>query len=270
MTWNVSGYHNIDRHQGFDAPTTFSVLKDLATFHAVLMAIKDQDPVLYDNNIKPFCSQFYAAAGDMKDQMDRNMLDVFDRLPELRPHLDKITKTIKQSNPFGVRQLREHWTGVMHLDFWCNNIMVTGGKSSRNMILDLQVPMEGSPPGDVIFFLLTSIQLEVIKDKLDDFLHFYFEQFIKNLEEMNVNTSKFTYTGYQKEIETAMKSAEYSHILRHSLFILQDKGLTIFDSSDANFKAEYLADESKKVPPNKRQIDKYRLVTFEALSRGWI
>ncbi|XP_066256373.1 uncharacterized protein [Euwallacea similis] len=261
------GFYNIDRHLGFDSSTTFSILKDLATFHAVPLAMRLKYPALFDTKVGPYCPKFGSAEGPGKEQMDKGLLTFFATVPEYKPYLDRIAKTIHESFPFKQRKLHEPWISVIHLDFWCNNIMVTGGKHSKNIILDLQVPMVASPAADVIFFLLTSVNFEAIKTRFDQFLKFYYEEFIKNLKQLKVETSTFTFDSFIEEINYAAKTAELAHSLGHVQIILMEKGVSGLDSSKTDYKPEDAEDIMKA--PNQKQIEKTKWLIQEAEKRNW-
>ncbi|KAL1518134.1 hypothetical protein ABEB36_001805 [Hypothenemus hampei] len=260
------GYLNIDRHRGFDAPTTFSVLKDIATFHAVPLAIRRKNPKLFDEKLMPYCPKF-GMDDSKKDEMDKYITTIYNYIPKLKPYKERILKLIFQSFPFKERELHEPWVTIIHLDLWCNNIMVTGGENSKNIILDFQVPMVGNLAADVIFLLTTSVDLEEIRTRLDEFLRFYYDELIKNLKQLKVDTSEFTFDGFMKEIDHAMRSCEFAHALGHNQIIMMDKGITTLDSSDTKMKKDEIFEEPK---PNQRQIEKVTWLTNEALKRQWI
>lgn len=258
----------MDRHKGFDASATFSVLKDLATFHAVPLAIRLVNPTLFETKLEPFCPVFSGGQGDRKLEMDQFLLSSIESMQQIRPYMDRVKKTIQESFPYARQAVREPWVTITHLDFWCNNVMVTREKPQKNIILDLQVPMIGSPARDVVFFLLTSVDFQAIKSKFDEFVRFYHEELIKNLKELKVNTAPFTLDSFLEEVDFAARTTEFTHSLGHVQFILMDKGQSHLDSSDANFKPDQR--KNVKVEPNARQTEKTVWVTEEAVKRNWI
>lgn len=238
----------------------------MATFHTVPLAIRIKDPALFELKLKPFCSTFDLFE-DTKKAFDKSLLDVFEYIPELQPYMDRVRKNIIESCPFGEREIREPWTTIMHLDFWCNNIMITGGKDSKTMILDLQIPKLGSPVGDLIFFLLTSIDIKIISEHFDEFVKFYYNEFINNLKALKVDVAPYEFQDFLKEIDIEATRAEISHSLSHTQVIMLDKGVNTCDSSDANFTEDKL---EEKIEPNEKQIEKIKWITLEAIKRNWI
>ncbi|KAH1003676.1 hypothetical protein HUJ04_003555 [Dendroctonus ponderosae] len=240
------GFHNIDRYVGFDAPTTYSILKNLATFHALSMAIRGKNPVLYEKNLQRFCTRF--AANRAKEVFQNSILELLNNLPEFASHMDTIRKVVKESCQFEKKTTREPWVAIVHQDFW---------------LLD-----EGSPAGDVIFFLLTSIQFEVIKEKLDEFIKFYYDQLMENLEGLNLDTYCYRFDDFLAEIAIEVNRAEYVHALGHTMIIFQEKGSSFYDSSDAECKDDHF--EQLKWTPKQKQIEKFRWISMEAIQRKWI
>lgn len=230
------------------------------------MAIRMENPVLYEKKLKPFCAIF--GANRAKEMFQSSILELLNSLPEFASHMDAIRKVVKESCQFEKKVTREPWVAIVHQDFWCNNIMITGGKRSKNMILDLQVLDEGSPAGDVIFFLLTSVQFDVITEKLDEFINFYYGQLMENLQGLNADIYRYRFEDFLAEIAIEVKRAEYVHALSHTMIIFQEKGSAFYDSSDADCKDDHF--EQLKWSPKEKQIEKFRWISMEAIQRKWI
>ncbi|CAG9763240.1 unnamed protein product [Ceutorhynchus assimilis] len=259
------GFKNIDRHQGFDEPTTISILNDLAAFHAVPMAIRALNPNLFNDKVKPYCPKF-GMSKEMGQDFLKSILDVFNYIPHLDAFRQRIDKNFNESCPFERTEIREPWVTSTHLDFWTNNIMTNGLK---NVILDLQMPAVGSPAGDLIFFLLTSVNFDLIQTKIDEFTEIYYRLLIGNLIDLKVDTQKYSFESFLKEINLEMKYTEFAHSLAHCHMILLEKGHSGLDSADANYKPEdFQLQETTK--PNGEQIRKFTWITEEALKRNWI
>ncbi|XP_050303519.1 uncharacterized protein LOC126741208 [Anthonomus grandis grandis] len=262
------GYDNVDRHVGFDKPHTESFLKDLATFHAVPLAIRTKDPELFEKQLKPYCSTLLRT--DLIKDFDNLWVQYLKDIPETEPYMERVKKTIQAGNPFGPREIREPWVTIVHVDMWCNNVMVTGPPNYKNIILDLQIPLVGSPAGDLIFFLLTSVALDTVKDHLDYFIKLYYDYFIGDLEQMKVDTSVFTFEAFLEEIRKEMVNAEFLHALGHTQAIFQNKGESMMDSSDENFTMDKIEGEVNKMRLNEKQIVKIRWITLESAKRNWL
>jgi hypothetical protein len=271
LTQNLKylGYYNEDRHVGFDLPTTRTLLRDFATFHAVPLALKLQNPELFEKKIKPHLPTFGNMDEALQKGFNKQMISIFEEIPECEPFMDRISKYIDEAKAFTGRPLREPWVTVIHMDAWMNNVMITGGQDSKNVILDLQIPTLGSPAADLVFLLLTSVNLEVVKENFDDLVEYYYAEFTRNLRELDVSNDNYTLDGLLEEIEKEVKIGEFGHSLGHSFAIFGEKGKSDFDASDENFKMENL-ENFPLAKPNKNQIEKFKWIATEAVKRKWI
>ncbi|KAG5891393.1 hypothetical protein JTB14_017916 [Gonioctena quinquepunctata] len=184
-----NGFKNIERTKGFDFETTKLVLKDIALFHAVFLALKMKEPETFIQKVKPFCHDYKAAedGGNMKD-----CIKVVVKEKEDIAHLASKIKTwgeIERRTP------EEPLSTVIHTDLWVNNTMqkFENEKAVANKLVDFQVYTYGSPAADLFFFLWTSVSMDVLKQNLDYFIEFYFENFIEILKEHQCDTSQFTF-----------------------------------------------------------------------------
>lgn len=72
-----------------------------------------------------------------------------------------------------------------HGDFHCNNIMFQyddKGEIKETKFIDLQASRYCSPAQDLIYFLLSSVSIELKLSKFDYFIHFYHKKLIDNLK----------------------------------------------------------------------------------------
>lgn len=267
LTQNLKylGYFNEDRHIGFNTHTTLAILRNLATFHAVPLALKIQNLELFNKKIKPFLPVFPDLSENM-GSYNKQLFAVYDQIPECQPIMERIKKNINGNSYFSPRPITEPWTTVVHTDLWINNIMVTEGKNPKTMFLDLQVPGLGSPAADLVLFLLTSVKLDIISEKFDDFVLFYHEEFVKNLRELNISTNNYSFEGFIEEVATEATKNMFANAVGHALIIMGDKGKAYFDSPDGSFKEE----ENENLVANAKQIEKFRWLAFEAVKRKWI
>lgn len=268
LTQNLKylGYYNEDRLIGFNESTALAILRDLATFHAVPLAIKIQNPELFNKNIKPYLTEYQDLSDDEVEPFNKELFIVFDKIPECQPIRERIKQVVEAAKPFGPRPVREPWATIIHMDFWTNNIMVTKGENPKTMFLDLANIAFGTPVADLLFFLLTSVKLDVVREKFDDFVKYYYEEFVKNLKELNVSTEDYSFKGLVKEMEAEAKIGEFAHALIINRIILGERGKVHFNSPDGSDKKE----EKENFVPNETQIEKFRWIVLEAVKRNWI
>lgn len=166
---------------GFTLEAAKSILKSLAAFHATGFGIKFKQP----ENFK-ILEEFFEGAkfqpppvqpdGPPPEVPEDLLLEKLITLPDFEHYKSQLQYRKDHQSPMMERILGgglEPWNTVSHGDFWGNNIMIT--KPSENgtipvKILDYQVCRYSTYSKDVIFFLLTSLRDEVVKNHLDDLL----------------------------------------------------------------------------------------------------
>lgn len=112
------------------------------------------------------------------------------------------------------QSFREPFATLSHKDMWINNFMVKmeKGKIVKNKFVDFQGITYQSPVRDLLFYLFTSVQIDILKQHLDYLLKFYHEQFIKTLKELRCPTADFSFDQFMDEIRY-FGIYEISHII---------------------------------------------------------
>lgn len=151
---------------------------------------------------------------------ERNILDILSDHESCVPLLSKLEKSF----PFAfllLKTFREPFATMVHRDMWINNFMVKidGDKVVKNKFVDFQAYSYDSPVRDLLFFLFTSVQTNVLKEHLDELLKYYHENFIQVLSELGCCTAGFSYDIFLEEIEFHGKF-EISHIIYMVLFVV--------------------------------------------------
>lgn len=270
LTQNLQplGYKNMDRHIGFDLKVSKAILRDLATFHAVPLAIKLENNELFNKNIRPFLPGFKPPENLSIDNKIKNMVlkDLEDIL-EIAPYMNRVSKRF---NPVSRHELqvRKPWGSISHNDFWVNNIMVKEGENIKTVLLDFQVAKYGTIASDLLFFLLVSVAQETITEHMDELINYYWSEFLKNLKQLNIDISIFAFENFLKEIDESATSSEFSHAMFFILTTRLDKGHTKFDSSNENFEKKDL--QEIKITLNDKHKRRYEWVILESVKRGWI
>lgn len=101
------------------------------------------------------------------------------------------------------------FTTMVHNDFWVNNMMI---KPNHIKIVDFQTTLKGSFVHDLIFFLFSSVQIEILIEKLDDFIEFYYKHFYDCLKQTGCPLDDFSYEAYISEVND-LAPYEMGHIL---------------------------------------------------------
>lgn len=111
--------------------------------------------------------------------------------------------------------VRRVYEDIFALLFQMNNILIKNKDSEPKnaVIVDYQVYEQGTPLNDVMLFLFTSIQLDILKKGIDHFLDFYYNCLIKNLERLGLDISKYSKDSFNEEVKIAVKKYEFHHTM---------------------------------------------------------
>ncbi|VEN61231.1 unnamed protein product [Callosobruchus maculatus] len=246
----------MDRHVGFDYAQAQVVLRRLAQFHAVPLALKLKDRATFDDKVMPLmeCSR---PKRDLKPEKEREKDDTFENilkecqdcvraLPML--HKEKFLE-IKRDN------FSEPISTLVHKDMWLNNVMLRP-RDQDVKIVDFQAYTYDTPATDLIFFLSGSVNIDVLKKHFDELLRYYNDNFADTLKKLDCDTAPFTYEYLMDEIGGCM-DREFCHcVIFTTLVVFGEK------NKKANF------DEKPKV--SQTQKERIWWMVREFLKRGWL
>ncbi|CAH2008422.1 unnamed protein product [Acanthoscelides obtectus] len=254
----TKGFGNLDRHKGFDMKSTKAILEVIAYFHATPLALKLMEPETFEKKVKPHLACFLEHKKPEKDDnFEENYVSFISECKECAPALPMVKKCIEKSEYMKVENFREPFSTIVHKDIWVNNIMVKFCESDVNIkLVDFQFYSYDSPVDDLMFFLMTSVPLDLLKSHLDDFLQCYHKCFIQVLEELKCSTVGF---GYDKFIEEIKENIE--NIVVHSLWFLP---MVIF--TEKGKKADI---ENNKIQVSPLAKEKILWMVQEFYERGW-
>lgn len=198
--FSFEGYQNLDRYIGSDLEGTKFIIADLAKFHAVPLALKLQKPVIFEENIKQYMDCFQPVEDDyVEPNFEDVVLEILEESEESKPFINKMKRSIELESE---DSYREPFATLSHKDLWVNNFMVKleNGKIVKTNFVDFQGFSYESPVRDMLFFLFTSVQFDVVKEHLDYLIKFYHNQFIETLNELHCPTADFTFEKFLDEI----------------------------------------------------------------------
>ncbi|XP_071050745.1 uncharacterized protein [Onthophagus taurus] len=264
----VSGYDIDDRFNGFSKECAELILKDLAVFHATPLAYKLEYPNEFDKTLKPYLKKsfFYSPSEALfevlKPAASKNP-KCASLINKIDHHWDDYNKWVK-----GEFEIRELFATITHQDFWVNNTMIKfkNKEPISNMMVDFQIIEYESLAHDLIFFLYSSVQIDVLEEHVDGLIDFYFEAFIGCLKDLRCDTSKFTKKAFDEEIEIAAKQVQLTHILYMLFPMLKLKGEAL-DLKDVNGEGD-IFQNSEIYHENFAKRLHFVLLDFE--KRGWL
>lgn len=91
--------------------------------------------------------------------------------------MDELFKAVKvDHNDFNV---------INHADLWTNNIMFQYAKEGQLLdtyFVDYAFPKYGSPAQDLIYFIISSLQVDIKIKQFDHLIQYYHENLVENLQ----------------------------------------------------------------------------------------
>lgn len=167
---------------------------------------------------------FYPSPPEIDKSVPNATLEAIIEEGENSSHLiGKIRKSMEYDRVFN-KDVREPYVTITHQDLWVNNFMIKYDKKiiTSNKFVDFQGCTYDSPVRDLLFFLFTSVQLDILQNQLDNFMEYYHQYFEKTLEDLGCPTDEFSEDHFIEEIYRC-GIMEIYHILFMYLFIVTGK-----------------------------------------------
>uniref|UniRef100_A0A1B0D3I1 CHK kinase-like domain-containing protein n=1 Tax=Phlebotomus papatasi TaxID=29031 RepID=A0A1B0D3I1_PHLPP len=268
----VKGYIVGERSKGFDIEHTELILKNVAKFHAAPIALRYKNPEIFEQKVRCHLKKIDIDEGltsEASAEMKKALKNELKSIPEVLQLFDVIDRQFEmcqerqgdldfyEENPFNT---------ICHNDLWVNNVMIAyddHGKPTRVKIFDFQLIMYASLSIDVLFFLFTSVQNDILLEHFEYFLKFYFDEFCKSLKYFGCSLDDFT---WEKFIEDFNKQAPYElyHLAAMTKILLIDKQKMAEkkEITDDTFS------DADMVGPN--YYEKLKLLILEYKKRNWL
>lgn len=259
----------IDRIIGFDLDGAKLILKDLALFHAVPVALKLKDPKKFEDRVKKACAITPFGEPPKRDASEKppEWLTHIAQDDKSKPYFNGVCAMLQNMpKDFFEKPFAEPFATISHCDMWVNNTMQLqkNGSLVRNKFVDFQLYRYGSAICDVIHFIFASCQNYVSSDHLDDLLKFYHTQFVEVLKKHGCAVQQFEYSKFLERVEIEAP-AELMHTIVMAVPIQGKKGV-------ANVNLEDEDGGGKAVDVDISVEAKQKIVhdVYEFGKRGWI
>ncbi|CAK9805438.1 hypothetical protein ANTPLA_LOCUS4509 [Anthophora plagiata] len=261
----IKGYYTGERCIGYNLEHAEVAVKALARFHALGMAMKQKKPGIFE--VYKMHAKCLQVEGN-PDSMFRLVLQRIKEDPEINSHYDKCYKILTglKFEELWTEVPREPWTSIIHSDFWVNNVMFhrnDNGKIDDVKFVDFQIYLYGSPIRDLIFFLYSSVDIEVTEDQIEDLMDLYYETLINTLKKMGCNTDNFTKEGYKTKM-----AEDSTREFIHSCFML--KVLTLDVKEIDNFNCDKMHSVMHDYAGSKMFNDRLRRLVLCFVNRNWL
>ncbi|KAH8232278.1 hypothetical protein KR032_003286, partial [Drosophila birchii] len=181
------GFRNVNRQLGLDLQHTEAVLAKLAQFHAasaVRYQLKGAYPAVYNRNL---CSK----QDDFKEFRHNQVKAFVEAMPlyeasDLAQSVESFGRQADDMFQQYAPQIEGEFRVLNHGDAWCNNFMFqydeTTGKLRETYFVDLQMSRFSSPAQDLLYFILSSTQLDIKIAKFDYLIKYYHDKLTENLQ----------------------------------------------------------------------------------------
>ncbi|KAG5895954.1 hypothetical protein JTB14_027955 [Gonioctena quinquepunctata] len=203
---------------GFDFNATKIILKDLAKFHAISLALKRIKPDVFEKKIMPCLvknTSIESFPENVRKAFVNSIMEGAREVPELQPYMEKLQDVCDHVQSFEQPLQNEQWLTMCHTDFWTSNTMLRkdkNGKPIENKIVDLQLMRCASCLRDLVFFLFTSVMNDFLEKHFEDFLQIYYDSFLATLREFDIDLELFSWECFKNELENMGRNEIY-HIL---------------------------------------------------------
>lgn len=229
----LKGYVVVNRMESFNLESTFFILKNLATYHAVCLSLKLLQPELFQTHVLNKLVKrvkFDSLSKDSERKLIQLAIKAADNdslVQRIENALNYYFNTYKE--PFTPR---EPFATLIHNDYWITNIMVKYENDSvvQTKMIDFQRVEYGSPARDLIFFIFTSVKLEILDLYYDDFIKYYYNVFIEVLTKFKCNTTMFSFKDFKEELRLSASTREFCHLILMTQYVHANKNTKITDN----------------------------------------
>lgn len=255
------------------------VLQDLATFHAVPIAMKLKRRKAFEENVRKHLNFNFGPpkpkeGEEPKPPPGANDNEVWFQLLEEQsqcklyvPRLRRIMQEYKENRAAGFeRPKREPFATISHNDMWVNNTMqvIKNGKVDKNKLVDFQVYNYESPAQDLLFFIWSSVQVPVVRDHFGELIDWYYKNFLEVLTELGCGISPFNESKFEEELK-ASAAMQLFHALMMIRVIMAKKGSYAMDMS-----ADPGQHQLKKEDITPAMLEKVACAVVICGKKGWI
>ncbi|XP_030747740.1 uncharacterized protein LOC115876184 [Sitophilus oryzae] len=193
---------------GFDLEAARLLVHNLAQFHAVPLAMRIMHLDVFQEKVVPSMAEFkkHTKNPEYYKIIDSIIKQGIEGDNELEPHLDAIFNAIEFSKAntwFTKYYTDETWITLSHSDYSILNLMLIKddkGHALSSKIVDLQVFEYLHCTSDLLYFLFTSVEQEVLKKNYEALVKIYFERFLEVLTQCQVYTGEYTLKNFYQEL----------------------------------------------------------------------
>ncbi|KAH0534804.1 uncharacterized protein LOC123266914 [Cotesia glomerata] len=261
------GYYTVDRRIGTDLNHSRLVIQAIAKFHSTGIAMKHKNAEEFEI-IKDLSSEMKVKYPEDWSSVIENIFKLIASDVQMNKFLDSCIKLAEliRSNPQAEIPV-EPWSTIIHGDFLIMNLLFRRSnnlKDSANIkFIDFQNYMFLNPLRELIFFLCTSTDQEVLNCHFDELVDLYYETLKNRLELFNFDSDSYTRDSFHKEL---VQNAQLEFL--HCVVVLQILTLN-FEKNDVDVENLTLLLKNSKIQENEIFLEKLRNLTSFYHQRGW-
>ncbi|RZC41079.1 uncharacterized protein BDFB_009194, partial [Asbolus verrucosus] len=192
------------------------VMKEYGKFHAISVAIQDQQPEKFKKILAPFKHTFdkFKESGNSNILFSSSIEEVYDLLKDdLEESIMNRWKNFKQQVDFVLNDISEDLDGlkvIVHGDCWNNNFMYYSENNEKNLpkkvaLLDWQMSRFTTPITDLSYFLFACISQEDLEN-LNEILRNYYKSFSHHLKRLGSDPDRlYSFDQLLKDWKTYCK-----------------------------------------------------------------
>ncbi|XP_013107728.2 uncharacterized protein LOC106087284 [Stomoxys calcitrans] len=186
---NSLQFRNVNRQNSLDSHHIKFMLKKLAQWHAAsAVRVERKGPyndIYLKGSINPDGEPLVRAIGGTAIQ---NVIKAVKDMKNKDIYYKKLLKMSEGYADFLLQNVEHNpnqFNVLNHGDFWCNNMMFQYDENKKindAYIIDYQMLRYASPGDDLIYFYVTSVQLDLKVSRFDEFVKYYHDNLIDNLK----------------------------------------------------------------------------------------
>lgn len=250
---------------GLDFEHAQIALTALARFHALGFSMKRHKPEQFEI-LKKNCKGLSIPDKDGFDQRTEIFIKAISKDPETSAYSNFAQAVMTQDSAkfWGVKSI-ESWSTIIHSDFWVNNIMFKNNSDTNRVdnikFVDFQNYQYLSPLRELIFFIMTSINNDVMDNKFDELLDLYYKNFVDFLKSLKCDAEQFARDNFDQrlKIDAFMEFPHCAYMLKVISADIETDDM--FPTPEKLISDEML---------NERMRDKLRRCIKKCAEKGWI
>lgn len=250
---------------GFDLKAAKHLLRDIATFHALPVALKIIKPDAFEKLTNEYVVH-RKGFSEMPIEllMPPALLEILEELEEIKPYRSIVRKLLLDTESFWKAPCSLPFATIVHTDLSVNNTMqnIENGEIVKNKIIDFQMYTYGNPLLDVVYFVFSSVQKEIVIQHLNDLIILYQECFFAVLDNLKCDTSSFQ-RDFLKQADLDGPK-ELAHLLATAIPIFRPKANAAVSLDATSLEAV----TGSNVTVEARNHIRYILREF--IKKGWI